>query len=242
MTIDAGRYKDFFANWPGAVAVITCRGADGVPQGFTASSFISLSLDPTLVLFAIKRSARSLPHFAAAEGFAVNALKAEQGELSTRFATPQPDKFAGLEYTEGAHTGAPLLKTVGASGVPHGAPVRRRRPRHLRGGSAVAGHGGSGPAGVPPAPLPSPSGLTPRGGRPGFGCLLWKDQKKPGRFMAIPAFHIPRRPPRRASTAPAELWGFGAEAVAALLFDAVHRAVGHGKQCVGRDAVFGKGG
>jgi len=110
LTIDAGRYKDFFANWPGAVAVITCRGADGAPQGFTASSFISLSLDPTLVLFAIKRSARSLPHFAAAEGFAVNALKAEQGELSTRFATPQPDKFAGLEYTEGAHTGAPLLK------------------------------------------------------------------------------------------------------------------------------------
>lgn len=110
MTIDAGTYKNFFANWPGAVAVITCRGTDGSPQGFTASSFISLSLDPTLVLFAIKKTARSLPHFDAAEGFGVNALKEGHAELSNRFATPGEDKFSGVPYAEGPHTAAPLLQ------------------------------------------------------------------------------------------------------------------------------------
>ncbi len=110
MSIDSAAYKNLFANWPGGVAVITCRGADGSPQGFTASSFISLSLEPPLVLFALKRTARSMPHFDAAEGFGVNTLKAGQEELSNHFATPQEDKFQGIEYTEGAHTGAPLLK------------------------------------------------------------------------------------------------------------------------------------
>lgn len=112
MTINAAAYKDLFANWPGGVAVITCRGTDGQPQGFTASSFISLSLDPPLVLFALKRTARSMPHFTAADGFAVNTLKADQAELSNRFATPAEDKFADVAYTEGQHTGAPLLHDV----------------------------------------------------------------------------------------------------------------------------------
>lgn len=109
MTIDAAAYKDLFANWPGGVAVITCRGEDGKPYGFTASSFVSLSLNPPLVLFALKRSARSMPHFMAAEGFAVNTLKEGQEELSNRFATPHPDRFSELEYSVGQHTGAPLL-------------------------------------------------------------------------------------------------------------------------------------
>lgn len=110
MSIDSARYKDLFANWPGGVAVVTCRGTDGKPQGFTATSFVSVSLDPPLVMFALKRSARSMPHFMAADGFAVNTLKADQAELSNRFATPQPDKFADLAYTDGRHTGAPLLQ------------------------------------------------------------------------------------------------------------------------------------
>lgn len=109
VSIDSADYKQLFANWPGGVAIVTCRGTDGTPQGFTASSFISVSIDPPLVLFALKRSARSMKHFAGADGFAVNTLKADQAELSNRFATPHPDKFDGLAYTIGAHTGAPLL-------------------------------------------------------------------------------------------------------------------------------------
>ncbi|MBO8140691.1 MAG: flavin reductase family protein [Firmicutes bacterium] len=113
MTIDPAQFKELFSNWPAAVAVITCRGIDGQPRGFTASSFDPLSLNPPLVLFTLARQAGSLPHFEAAPGFAVNALAAGQEELSARFAGPEPDRFAGLEYTFG-ETGAPLLKDAWA--------------------------------------------------------------------------------------------------------------------------------
>lgn len=109
MSIDASAYKDLFSNWPGGVAVVTCRGTDGTPQGFTATSLISLSLEPPMVLFALKRSARSMPHFEAAQGFGVNMLRAGTEALSNRFATPQKNKFDGVAYKEGPHTGAPLL-------------------------------------------------------------------------------------------------------------------------------------
>jgi|SRR5690606_28135824 len=108
MAVDATTFKNFFANWPAGVAVITCRGTDGEPKGFTASSFVSLSLNPPLVMFALFRESASFPHFEAAEAFGVSALRADQQELSQRFATPQPDRFAGVAYTLGK-TGVPLL-------------------------------------------------------------------------------------------------------------------------------------
>ncbi len=108
MSIEPGRFKELFSNWPAAVAVITCRGTDGEPKGFTASSFDPLSLEPPLVMFTLYKKAGSLPHFEAAEGFAVNCLRAGQEELSARFAGPDPDRFRGLTYAVG-QTGAPLL-------------------------------------------------------------------------------------------------------------------------------------
>ncbi|HEY8418504.1 MAG TPA: flavin reductase family protein [Limnochordales bacterium] len=108
MPIDPASFKNLFANWPSAVAIITCRGIDGAPIGFTASSFDPLSLDPPLVMFTLAKRSGSLAHFEAAVGFGVNALRAGQEELSTRFATPVEDRFQGVAYTTG-QTGAPLL-------------------------------------------------------------------------------------------------------------------------------------
>lgn len=108
MTLDS-RFRDLFANWPAGVAVVTCIGTDGKPYGFTASSVISVSMEPPLMLFALKRGARSFPHFYEADSFAVNALTADQEDLSTRFSTPHPDRFGDLAYGPGENTGAPVL-------------------------------------------------------------------------------------------------------------------------------------
>lgn len=113
MQIDPARFKEMFSNWPSAVAIITCRGTDGEPIGFTASSFDPLSLDPPLVLFTLSKKSGSLGQFEAAAGFGVSALRAGQEDLSTRFATPVEDRFAGLAYTSG-ETGAPLLSDAWA--------------------------------------------------------------------------------------------------------------------------------
>lgn len=109
MTFNTTQFKDVFANWPAGVSVVTCTGTDGKPHGFTASSVISVSLEPPLVLFALKRTARSMSHFLEATSCAINMLRKDQQELSTRFSTPHPDRFGDLGYVAGAQTGAPLL-------------------------------------------------------------------------------------------------------------------------------------
>lgn len=109
LAVDSSVFKDLFANWPSGVAAITCIGEDGAPQGFTASSVISVSLDPPLVLFALKRDSRSMAHFAGANSFAVNALSQDQDDISTLFATPGAERFRDVSYEAGPVTGAPLL-------------------------------------------------------------------------------------------------------------------------------------
>lgn len=61
-----------------------------------------------MILLCIDRRASVLPHFEAAEHFAVNVLSVEQKELSMRFASRGQDRFGGLEWHSGAGE-TPLL-------------------------------------------------------------------------------------------------------------------------------------
>ncbi|MCG2622579.1 flavin reductase family protein [Arthrobacter sp. I2-34] len=93
------------------VTVITTRGADGSRVGMTANSFTSVSLDPPLLLFCIANTAPSLEHFRSSGRFAIHVLSAEQHLLSSQFARPAADKFAGLEVTEDGD-GVPEIRDV----------------------------------------------------------------------------------------------------------------------------------
>lgn len=90
------------------VTVITTRTPDGRLIGVTANSFTSVSLEPPLVSWCPAKRAPSLPDLQRATHFAVNVLAADQHHLSGQFATPAPDKFAGVPITEGLR-GVPLL-------------------------------------------------------------------------------------------------------------------------------------
>lgn len=95
------------------VTIITCRTASGQRVGLTANSFASLSLEPPLVLWSLRRASPSLAAFEAASRFAVNVLAETQVDLSRRFALPQAgagsaDKFDEGHWTEGLG-GAPVL-------------------------------------------------------------------------------------------------------------------------------------
>lgn len=95
------------------VAVVTARGPDGRTSGLTINSFSSLSLDPPLVLWCLSDRAPSRSVFMNASHFAIHVLAEHQEQLSTRFSTPCPDKFAGLDLAEGLG-GAPVLSGVSA--------------------------------------------------------------------------------------------------------------------------------
>ncbi len=113
-THDARQLRNALGRFPTGVTVITTRAPDGKREGITANSFSALSLDPPLVLWSIVRKSASLAGFVASSHFAINVLASNQSDVSHRFATPQPDKFAGLDVGEGLG-GSPLLPGVLAS-------------------------------------------------------------------------------------------------------------------------------
>lgn len=96
------------------VTIITTLDGQGQPIGFTANSFNSVSLDPPLILWSVKRSSNSMPAFEACTSFAVNVLSGEQRLLAERFASKAADRFAGVEWRVGAG-GSPVLE--GAASV-----------------------------------------------------------------------------------------------------------------------------
>ncbi|MEM0943100.1 MAG: flavin reductase family protein [Pseudomonadota bacterium] len=91
------------------VTIVTARGGDGEPTGFTANSFTSVSLEPPLLLVCLAHKARSYEIFRAADSFAVNVLAAEHEETAKRFATSGADKFGQTEWRPGLR-GAPLIR------------------------------------------------------------------------------------------------------------------------------------
>jgi flavin reductase (DIM6/NTAB) family NADH-FMN oxidoreductase RutF len=93
------------------VTVVTTRGPAGRTEGVTVNSFSSVSLDPPLVLWCLRRAAPSAPSFLAAEWFAINVLGADQHHLSRHFATAHPDKFAAVSAASGLGD-CPLLPTA----------------------------------------------------------------------------------------------------------------------------------
>ena len=105
---DARDFRRALGQFATGVTVVTARTADGRRIGMTVNSFSSVSLNPPLVLWSLGRQSTHFANFRAAEHFAVNVLGAGQHHLSRQFTAALPDRFAGVESTEGPH-GCPLL-------------------------------------------------------------------------------------------------------------------------------------
>lgn len=108
---DSRQLRNALGRFPTGVTVITTRTPGGKMEGLTANSFSALSLDPPLVLWSINRKSQSVAGFLASGHFAINVLRAEQTDLSHRFATPREDKFEDLAVAQGVG-GSPLLEGV----------------------------------------------------------------------------------------------------------------------------------
>jgi flavin reductase (DIM6/NTAB) family NADH-FMN oxidoreductase RutF len=105
---DALALRAAFGRFATGVTIISCRAADGTPVGLTANSFNALSLQPPLVSWSLRSISPNLQAFVGASHFAVNVLAESQVELSRRFASSVPDKFAQGQWAPGLG-GAPIL-------------------------------------------------------------------------------------------------------------------------------------
>jgi flavin reductase (DIM6/NTAB) family NADH-FMN oxidoreductase RutF len=98
---DARQLRHALGRFATGVTVITTRAPDGKPEGLTANSFSSVSLDPPLVLWSLQKKAPSLASFRASGFFAVHVLGAHQHDLCRHFATPAENKFLGVPHETG---------------------------------------------------------------------------------------------------------------------------------------------
>jgi len=104
----ARRFRDVLGRFASGVTVVTSISNDE-PVGLTCQSFMSVSLDPPLVLFSPAKSSRAWPLIQRAGKFCVNFLSADQAELSNTMASRGIDKFAGVDWAPSSETGSPLL-------------------------------------------------------------------------------------------------------------------------------------
>jgi flavin reductase (DIM6/NTAB) family NADH-FMN oxidoreductase RutF len=90
-------FRDLMAAVPSPVTVLTTW--DDGPAGTTVGAFMSLSMDPPLVLASLISSTTMLGRLQRAGRFGVNLLSAHQGHLARRFASRHGDRFAGVDWT-----------------------------------------------------------------------------------------------------------------------------------------------
>ncbi|MCY3883427.1 MAG: flavin reductase family protein [Gammaproteobacteria bacterium] len=91
-----------------ATGVVVVAGVEnGSLTGFAAQSFVSLSLDPPLVLFCPQKSSTSWPRIRAGSNYGINILGAEHSEISEAFAVigAVPD----VSWKPSDHSGVPIL-------------------------------------------------------------------------------------------------------------------------------------
>ncbi len=108
LAVDTKPLRQALGRFTTGVTIITCLDAQGRAVGLTANSFTSLSLDPALVLWSLRRSSPTLAAFSAATHFAVNVLGEAQVEVSRHFASNAADRFAQGQWSAGLE-GLPVL-------------------------------------------------------------------------------------------------------------------------------------
>ncbi len=93
---DPAEYRKALSCFATGVTVVTTHWQEQ-DWGMTCNSFSSVSLEPRLVLWSIRKAASSLPAFTQSGGFTVSVLSQEQEAVARQFATgDMAARFAGV--------------------------------------------------------------------------------------------------------------------------------------------------
>ena len=87
-TLGPRELRTIFGSFLTGVTVIATRDTNGQALAFTANSFTSVSIEPPLVLFCLRKAASSHEAFISSESFAVSVLCDSQKDMSLLFSTP----------------------------------------------------------------------------------------------------------------------------------------------------------
>lgn len=104
--MDEQRFKNAMSQLAAAVTIVT-TGSEEAPHGTTVSAFMSLSLDPPMVLVSLDQRSSLLARLEVGSAIGINVLSTNQGALARRFADKRVDRFADIDWCMA--DGAPKL-------------------------------------------------------------------------------------------------------------------------------------
>lgn len=106
--------KGFNRQFVTGVTVVTTRGRDGTPRGLAANSYVSVSLDPPLILVCVQKTTSTYPALFASTHLGINIMSNAQRDTVAVFAARGDDKFATVAWHAGP-AGSPLIDGSAAS-------------------------------------------------------------------------------------------------------------------------------
>jgi flavin reductase (DIM6/NTAB) family NADH-FMN oxidoreductase RutF len=110
--MDTLQLRRIFSKFATGVTVVTAQSETG-PIGITCNSFASLSLEPPLLLWSLRKASSKYAPFANARHFTVNVLAANQMDLAGAFAKSGHNPYEGLDFKHGQE-GVPVLRETAA--------------------------------------------------------------------------------------------------------------------------------
>ena len=104
-------FRNALGAHPAGVVVVTGTDGDG-PVGLTATSFVSISLSPPLVGFAVATTSSTWTRLRHANSLVIHLLGHDQHGIAANFATSNIDRFGQQTTWAPLVTGEPLLTDV----------------------------------------------------------------------------------------------------------------------------------
>jgi flavin reductase (DIM6/NTAB) family NADH-FMN oxidoreductase RutF len=102
-----------FTLYPRGVMAVAAR-VDGATCGFAASAFVSVSLNPALMIICVDRTSTTWPVLSTAETIGVSVIAESDAWLGRQFGARGVDRFAGVALRE-VPGGALLLENAVAA-------------------------------------------------------------------------------------------------------------------------------
>ena len=109
MELDERQYRNALGRFTTGICVVSAVSEANAPIAMTINSFSSLSLNPSLVQWSIKKKSMCYPLFSRLDRYTISVLSDKQAHISQRYAKPgehamHPDDYSSTE------SGVPHIK------------------------------------------------------------------------------------------------------------------------------------
>ncbi len=92
--LDQNKLRNVAGAFVTGITVVCVKDHEGTTHGMTANSFLSVSLEPPLVLFSVQRDAHILNYLTISKEVGISILSEDQKEISNQFAGMNDDDIS----------------------------------------------------------------------------------------------------------------------------------------------------